>query len=223
MKKEDIQWADWHRILIGSAPTEFLIEVFFRSVFLFVFLLIVLRLMGKRMGGMLTISELAVMLTLGAIICVPMQIPDRGILQGFFVLTCALAFQRWFPLLGIFFKKGEQVIEGKEVTLLKDGVIEVKELKAANISKQQLYAVLRSQGLYNLGAVERIYLEAAGFFSVFRFKEPKLGLPIFPGNDSLLKQHESVLACCDCGKITTTPTPTSCSNCSGNTWTPAIK
>jgi len=222
MKKEDIKWGDWERILFGTAPPEFLIEVFIRSVFLFLFLLLILRLMGKRMGGMLTMSELAVMLTLGAIICVPMQIPDRGILQGFFVLVCALAFQRWVPLLGFRSGVGERITQGKEVILVKDGLILYKTLLNSNISNQQLFAVLRNQGIYSLGEVERIYLEASGLFSVFRSKEPRLGLSLYPTVDETMDKGDA-LACCDCGKLKEKNDNENCTNCGGSTWGNAIK
>ena len=204
MKKEDIHWDDWHRILIGTAPTTFLIEVLIRSVLLFLFLLVVLRLMGKRMGGMLTISELAVMLTLGAIICVPMQIPDKGVLQGFLALICALAFQRWFNLIGVKLNWAEKMIQGMETIIVEDGAINIKNLHKSNISHQQLYAVLRSQSINNLGAVERIYLEASGLFSVYPFSEPRPGLSLFPDGDAevhQIQQASGQLACMHCGFI----------------------
>jgi hypothetical protein len=54
------------------------------------FLLYILRWLGKRMSGQLTIMELSVMLTLGAIVSASMQIPDHGILEGVLLLLCAL-------------------------------------------------------------------------------------------------------------------------------------
>jgi len=85
MRKEEINWDDWLRILIGTAPAEFLLEVLISTIIIYLFVLLTLRLMGKRMGGQLTISELVVMLRLGAIVSVPMQIPDKGLLQGIIV------------------------------------------------------------------------------------------------------------------------------------------
>lgn len=38
--------------------------------------------MGKRMAGQLTTSEMAVMITLGAIVAAPIQLPDRGLITG---------------------------------------------------------------------------------------------------------------------------------------------
>ena len=79
MKKEDIHLGDLARILFGEAPPLFLLEVFVRTLIVYVFLLYILRWLGKRMSGQLTIMELSVMLTLGAIVSASMQIPDHGI------------------------------------------------------------------------------------------------------------------------------------------------
>jgi uncharacterized membrane protein YcaP (DUF421 family) len=229
MKKEDIHWDDWHRILIGAAPTHFLLEVLIRTVVMYFALLIVLRLMGKRMGGQLTISELAVMVTLGAIICVPMQVPDKGIVQGIFVLFCAWAFQRGLTWIGFKSSKMENLIQGKEAVLIKDGVIEVKDLEDANISRQQLYGVLRSQNIYNLGAVERVYIEASGLFSVFKFDSPRPGLSIFPSRDGEVlegqqKPDEVFYVCRMCGKPAKNEKERNghCENCSCENWEEAI-
>lgn len=229
MKKEDIHWDDWHRILIGSAPTSFLLEVLIRTVIMYLVLLITLRLMGKRMGGQLTISELAVMVTLGAIICVPMQVPDKGIIQGIFVLICAWAFQRGFNLLGVKSSKMENLIQGKEAVLLKDGVIDVKQLDAVNISRQQLYGILRAQNIFNLGEVERVYIEACGIFSVFKYEVPKPGLSIFPARDGDIlegqqKPVEHFCVCQMCGRTAENENEKNgqCNNCGCKNWEEAI-
>lgn len=229
MKKEDILWNDWHRILIGSAPTSFLLEVLIRTVIMYLVLLVILRLMGKRMGGQLTIAELAVMVTLGAIICVPMQVPDKGIFQGIFVLVCAWAFQRGFTLLGVRDSKMENLIQGKEAILIKDGVLEVKKLKEANISRQQLYGVLRAQNIFNLGEVERVYIEASGLFSVYKSDSPKPGLSIFPSRDGAIldgqqKPDEHVYVCRMCGRTAEDDHERNghCSNCGCQNWEEAI-
>jgi hypothetical protein len=66
MKKYEIHLADWQRMLFGQSPPVFLLEVLIRTIIIYVFLLFVLRWLGKRMSGQLTILEMAVMLTLGS-------------------------------------------------------------------------------------------------------------------------------------------------------------
>ena len=151
MKKEEIHWLDWHRILVGTAPEQFLLEVLIRTIIIYLFLLVILRLLGKRMGGQLTISELAVMLTLGAIISIPMQVPDKGLLQGFLVLLCALFFQRGINYLGVKSRKIERILQGEERLLVKNGTLFTDEVKSMKMSREQMFAVLRGEKIYNLG------------------------------------------------------------------------
>src|SRR5215217_3848681 len=228
MKKEEIHWADWHRILLGPAPVEFLLEVLIRTTIIYLVLLVILRFLGKRMGGQLTISELAVMLTLGAIISVPMQIPDRGILQGILVLICALVFQRGINYLAVKNEKIERLLQGRESQIVKDRMMIYDELKAMKISREQMMAVLRNQKIYNLGEVRRVYIEACGLFSVFKYEEPKPGLSLLPPEDEAagteLTIINQVLVCAQCGNPLQTKTEGAgeCKNCGTNKWIAAV-
>src|SRR6195952_1096874 len=93
MDQQNIRLSDWQRILLGDAPPSFLLEVFGRAVVLYVLLLLALRVLGKRMNGQLTITEMTVMIALGAIMGGAMQMPDRGLLHGAAALLLAIIFQ----------------------------------------------------------------------------------------------------------------------------------
>ncbi|MGN6639360.1 MAG: DUF421 domain-containing protein, partial [Mucilaginibacter sp.] len=204
MKKYEIHLADWHRILFGEAPPLFLLEVFIRTVIIYLFLLFILRWLGKRMSGQLTILEMAVMLTLGAIVSVGMQVPDRGIILSMFVLFCTLAFQQGLSWLGVKSARMEELTQGRISTLLKDGVIDLEELARCRISRQQLFAELRCKGIFNLGDVRRVYLEACGIFSIIPMHTPVAGLTTLPPGDykaDSLLHHTSDFACKNCGKV----------------------
>jgi uncharacterized membrane protein YcaP (DUF421 family) len=230
MKQEEIHWLDWHRILMGTAPEQFLLEVLIRTIIIYLFLLVILRLMGKRMGGQLTISELAVMLTLGAIISIPMQVPDKGLLQGFLVLLCALAFQRGINYLGVKNQKIERLLQGKVELLIKNGVILSDKLVEMKISGEQMAAVLRNEKIYNLGEVRRVYIEACGLFSIYKYFEPKPGLTLLPlndeaaGPDSDLSVIPEIMVCGQCGNTAkeVNESKRACTNCNANRWTPAV-
>jgi len=224
MKKEDIEPWDWPRILFGQAPPEFLLEVFMRTALIYIALLIIVRLMGKRMGGQLTISEMAVMVTLGAIVSPAMQIPQLGILLGIMILVCALIFQRSLNYSEFASHKFEKLSQGQASMAVKDGVIQLKEMKASKISNQQLFAALRNQKVYNLGDVERVYIEACGIFSVYKRDEPVPGLAIFPPTDEAINGYsQQVLddsrACATCGNVTKdTDESKRCTVCQSQTW-----
>lgn len=233
MKKDEIHLEDIKRILFGLAPPEFLLEVFIRSLIIFVILLFVIRLLGKRMSGQLTIMELAVMLTLGAIVAVPMQMPDRGILQGVILLLIIALCHRGISYLGFIHGKIEDVTQGKSSLLVKDGILQLNELKKVRVSHQQLYAELRQEKIFNLGSVDRVYMEACGIFSIFQSDEPKPGLSIFPPDDgdivgikeeAFTKEHQkrALSACCNCGYVRPKAEQGSCKNCGNDEWIDAI-
>jgi uncharacterized membrane protein YcaP (DUF421 family) len=229
MDKEEIFLGDWKRIILGNAPVEFMLEVIIRSLFIYCLLLVVIRLLGKRMSGQLTITEMAVMLTLGAIVAVPMETPERGVLQGVLLLFLILAFQRLLTYFIFKNRKFEDLTQGKMSLLVKEGVIQLKEVDKLQISREQLFAVLRNKKIFNLGKVKRLYQEACGEFSVYEYPEPKPGLPILPLADALLQktfQHadDGLMVCNRCGNTSDEPAKTSrpCPICGNEEWEKAV-
>ena len=230
MKKEEIHLQDVGRILFGQANPIFLLEVFVRTIIIYIILLFVVRWLGKRMNGQLTIMELAVMLTLGAIVSVPMQMPDRGLLQGVVLLIVAGLFQRGISLVGFRSGKMEDMIMGKCSMLVEDGILNLEQMRKDRITKQQLYSELRTQKIFNLGNVERVYLEACGIFSIFKTDQPRAGLPIFPPDDEQIYkgrttdffEDKHLQACKNCGYVRPVDGNEDCKKCGANEWVNAI-
>ncbi|HEY9001548.1 MAG TPA: YetF domain-containing protein [Mucilaginibacter sp.] len=232
MEKDDIHLSDWRRILFGQAPPEFLLEVFIRTAVIYILLLIVVRWLGKRMSGQLTILELAVMLTLGAVVSPPMQVPDRGLSQGVILLICLLALQRGISLIGYLNTKFENLTQGKVNLLIKDGVLQLEAMKNERVSREQIFAQLRLQKIYNLGNVQRMYIEACGIFSIYKSPKSQPGLPILPKDDHDISgelthradvfQDQIVMVCTNCGFIRQNHEFQTCPHCKQIKWQPAI-
>lgn len=217
---------DLKRILIGNAPPEFLLEVLIRTLLIYLLVLVVVRLLGKRMSGQLTLIEMALLIMLGGIIGSPIQIPDRGILTGFIILLTALILQRTINRLAFRHPRIEYLTQGAANILVKDGMLQLEEMRKERISVQQLFASLRDQEIRHLGEVKRVYLEACGIFSVFRSTSPVPGLAIFPpGDEALAKvyRHEeyALVACQNCGCVSASGI-NSCPRCHSESLTYAI-
>jgi uncharacterized membrane protein YcaP (DUF421 family) len=227
MEPWQIKADDWKRIVIGDVPTDFMLEVFFRTIIIYFILLVIVRWLGKRMSGQLTQTEMAVMLTLGAIVSAPMQLPERGILQGILVLLCILAYQRIVNYYGVINPRWESFVNGEPTLLVKNGLIELETMRKSRISKEQLFARLREEQLTSLGEVKRVYLETNGGFSIFKFEQPRIGLSVYPQEDAELvnsQQHDGQhKACSECGFVKSADdTDTQCPNCKLNGWTGAV-
>lgn len=174
MDYSEVELWDWHRILIGDAPPIYLVEVLARTIIIYVALLVTINLMGKRMGGQLTLTEMAVMVTLGALVAVPMQIYDRGLLMGLTALVVAVLFQRGFNWFGIKYSKFEKISQGEVSLLIKDGKFEEEQMKKARISQTQLISILRNEQITHISQVRRLYLEACGLFSIYSNEDAEI-------------------------------------------------
>jgi uncharacterized membrane protein YcaP (DUF421 family) len=219
-----IQAWDWKRIFIGEAPYEFLIEVLIRTLIVYILLLVVIRLMGKRMGGQVSISDMAVLITLGAIVSPGMQSPQHAIL---FTVTALVTVYLLHQFVNRFSTKNEnflKVSEGTYECLVKDGILQIDTMKNAGVTRQELFAELRSNKIDNLSAVKRVYLEACGSFSIYLNREPKAGLVLFPEKDREIlnsKQIENngIKACTNCGHIQHLKNnKDKCTVCKKNSW-----
>jgi uncharacterized membrane protein YcaP (DUF421 family) len=187
--------------------------------------------MGKRMSGQLTSTEMAVMLLLGAIVSAPMQMPDRGIIQGVLLLFLILFFQQWITNRMRKNETLEQTLQGKVSILVADGELQLRELGAVNISHEQIFAILRGQQIYNLGEVKRLYLESCGEFTTYKEPKPRPGLSILPRTDDEVHKRQrlqegSEKVCGHCGHLQSLLQKTntrSCEKCGKEEWrTPII-
>ncbi|HEX8358178.1 MAG TPA: YetF domain-containing protein [Segetibacter sp.] len=226
MKKEEIHLGDIHRWLFGQTPPEFMIEVIIRTILIYLLLLLTVHLMGKRMTGQITLTELSVMVTLGAIVSPIMQLPDRGILFGVAALAVAVIFQRGINYLGFKNEKVEKIVQGEMSLLIKDGVFVMEEMKKTHLTQQEVFSMLREKKIQNMGKVKRAYLEACGILSVYEAEENKPGLPVFPATDPAIKsiQHEiadHVMACCNCGHVQQIEGNAECEICNAEEWSKA--
>ncbi len=228
MEKEEIQSWDWQRILIGNTPGEFMLEVFLRTVVIYVVLLVVMRLLGKRMNTNVSILDMAIMVLLGAIVSPGMQLPDRGVLATILVLVCVVGFQRIVSLLAFKSRKIEVLTQGDVTRLVENGVIDVRQLRKSVISHEELFEYLRGQKVRQLGQVKRVYLEGSGQLSIFRNAQDQPGLCILPAEDEAVYRGEArsprLLACKNCGTAVPGQLAASqpCGHCGARDWDPAV-
>jgi uncharacterized membrane protein YcaP (DUF421 family) len=221
---EEVQPWDWKRIMLGEVPPEFMLEVLARTIIVFLILLIVVRLLGKRMNGQISVVELAVMVTLGAIVSPGMQLPDRAILFVFIALGVIYLLHTLVNKYGARNEKFEKLIEGEMTCLVKDGIMQLDAMKKTRISRQELFAQLRRKSVENLATVERAYLEACGIFTIYTTEEKKAGLLVFPEKDDSIFDYKLLVnhgkkACCNCGHVQNIETESkNCKVCKHQEW-----
>ncbi|AUX48684.1 membrane protein [Sorangium cellulosum] len=224
MKEEEIVPWDVKRILLGQTPAAFLLEILVRTVVVYLCLLVIVRLLGKRMSGQITILEMGVMLSLGAIVSVPVLAHNRGIVVGVLLLVAIMALHHGLSWWSMRSPKVEMLSQGRATVLARDGVMLLDELAGAALSREQLFAVLRGKGVEQLGQVRRVYLEGCGLFSVLRAPKPQPGLAVLrPVDHDLLEHDRSRIVCVTCGNTSEQASRgEACSRCGRREWTAAV-
>ncbi|MDB5044089.1 MAG: hypothetical protein JWQ08_139 [Deinococcus sp.] len=216
---------DWGRMFLGDLPPLFLLEVIFRTTLMLLWLVLLLRVTGKRGLAQLSPLELAIVIGLGSAAGDPMFYPEVPLLHAMLVLALVVGLQRLLSYLVIRSERVETFIEGVPVELVREGVIRLGALSRANLSREDLFERLRGQGVRQLGEVQRAYFEQDGNLTVFTHKDnPPPGLQVVPPWDlqwplmlEVGTPHSGVVACLGCGHtlMATGPLP-SCPACTGD-------
>ncbi len=142
-----------------------------RTLLLFISLLVMLRLMGKRQIAQLQPYEFALMLISSNLVTVPMSDLDTPILWGIlpiYVLLCTGLILSYLSLKSTFLRG---IICGKPRLLIKRGLIDIKALKDVRYTLNDLLEQLRSNDVFDISEVYYAYLETNGEISVILKKE----------------------------------------------------
>ena len=228
MKKEDIHLYDWQRILIGEVPGIFYVEILIRAAAIYLLLVLSMRLMGRRMASKLSRNEMAAMISMAAAIGVPILDAHRGLLPAYIIGAVVVFTQRIVSYWAARNQRFEAISQGDKSTLVENSVIQLANMKSARITRELLFAQLRSGGLIHLGHVKRLYMEANGAFTLIEESKPIPGLSILPewDTDFIAQQAKAPgqFACYHCGNAQPDSSPKGvCPNCGHDKWVPAFK
>lgn len=158
----------WKDMFMLSAP---ILEKILRPVVVYFFLVVVLRLSGKRELVQLNPFDLVVLLTLSNTVQNAIIGDDNSVSGGLIGATSLIAVNYLVVRFLYNHKKLDELIEGKADILMEHGVVNPDNLHRELITPAQLEAAARKQGFDNLGDVERCILEPGGTLS-FIGKKP---------------------------------------------------
>ncbi|HEV2297022.1 MAG TPA: YetF domain-containing protein [Candidatus Acidoferrales bacterium] len=144
------------------------VEKIIRSLVVYVFLLVMFRIIGKRQVGQMTPFDLIVLLILSNVLQNAMIGPDNSILGGLIGATTILGANWMVSRAAISSRLFERAVEGVPTLLVHQGMPIEANLRRESISREDLLATLRSQGIFSLSDVNAAVLETSGKVSVLR-------------------------------------------------------
>ena len=169
----------WQHMFTLAVP---ILEKILRPIFVYVFLIVGLRLSGKRELVQLNPFDLVVLLTLSNTVQNAIIGDDNSVTGGIIGATSLLVIN--YMVVRFLYKHRalDQFIEGRGDVLIEDGKIKTHNLKKELITVAQLEAAARKQGFDSLSEVQQCVLEAGGTISFLGKK---------PGSDDA--RHQAIL------------------------------
>lgn len=227
-QNQAIELNDWLRILFGSTSPNFLIEIVFRAFFIYLVLLVSMRLMGKRMANQLRRNEMAAMVSLAAAVGIPLLDSKRGLLAAVVIAIVIVGIQRLIAGLTQNNPRLEAITQDVPTILVENGVLQLSGMRLTLVTRERLFAQLRSNSLEHLGQVKRLIIEPNGEFTLIEAPKPVPGLPVTPTWDTdftpLKSQSAREPVCLRCGTVKPHADGQAevCPTCGEQHWVPAL-
>jgi uncharacterized membrane protein YcaP (DUF421 family) len=133
---------------------------------IYLFLIALLRAVGRRQLAQLTALDLVVVLLLGSAVETAMIHGDLSVAAGLVAATTLLILNRLLTLVFLHAPRLSQLVNGGPILLVHDGTVIEEHLRRVGITHPDLDAALRSRGFSGPGAVRAAVLETDGSITV---------------------------------------------------------
>ena len=158
----------WTNMFVLGVP---IAEKILRPIIVYIFLILGLRLSGKRELAQLNPFDLIVLLTLSNTVQNAIIGNDNSVTGGILGAASLLAINYLVVRFLYDHRKLDQIVEGRADILVEDGKVHEHKLKRELITKEELAAAARKQGFDTLSDVRQCVLEPGGTLT-FIAKKP---------------------------------------------------
>ena len=148
-------------------------ELVIRALIVYGFLLLLLRLTGKRQVGQLAPFDLVLLLVLSNSVQNAMNAGDNSVVGGLISATTLVLVNFSVSYLTFRSKKLEALVEGRPQVLVHNGVIAKDVMASAQLTHHEVDAALRAAGCSCVEEVHMAMLENNGSISVIRRAEKR--------------------------------------------------
>lgn len=172
------------------------LTIIFRTCFLYVFILIIFRLMGKREVGELSVIDLVVFVLIAEVAAFALDDYENPLFNAILPILILLIIQITSAYLSLKNKKIRDLVDGEPALLVRDGVILEREMRKQRYNLDDLCQQLREHGIASVTEIAYAYLEPSGNLSVYKKDEKAFVYPLIIDGDiqerHLMIMHKDV-------------------------------
>lgn len=146
---------------------------YLRTIILYLVLIAVIRLMGKRQIGQMEPSEFVVTMLVANLASIPMQDSGIPLFSGFVPIVTVLGLELVLSFLSLRSIWVRKLLCGKPVILIENGNILQQNLRKTRVTLDELTGHLREKDVLDLRSVQYAILETNGNLSVFPYPKDR--------------------------------------------------
>jgi uncharacterized membrane protein YcaP (DUF421 family) len=146
-------------------------ELMLRGAVVYVFLIVLIRMTGRRQVGMLAPFDFILLLILSNAVQNSMNAGDNTLGGGLLIATTLVLLNALMSALSRRSKWLEGILVGRPVFLIREGAVQEAALRQEKVTHHELSAALRAAGCPNIEAARHALLETNGSITIVH-KEP---------------------------------------------------
>lgn len=142
------------------------LEIAGRSVVVYLFIIIAIRIAGKKELAQLSVIDLVFILLISNSVQNAMVGPDNSLLGGIIAAASLFLVNIILKLITYRYKKASELIEGEPVILIHNGRLFKKNLNKVKIPVEEIEAAVREHGVKSIKDVDFAVMETDGNISI---------------------------------------------------------
>lgn len=137
-----------------------------RAAILYIFVILMVKLMGKRQIGQLQPAEFVITILISEIVTVPMQDNSLPLLSSVMAVLLLVSLEILLSSASLKFMKLRTAVEGNSIIVIRDGTIDQQQLKRLRLTIDDLIEALRQKDVFDISDVQYAIVETNGTLSV---------------------------------------------------------
>ncbi|TCT16074.1 uncharacterized membrane protein YcaP (DUF421 family) [Natranaerovirga pectinivora] len=161
-----------------------IVTILMRTVIMFVVVLFVFRLLGKKEFGELTIIDFAVSLMIAELAVIAIEDLEVSLIRGISPILLLGFLQLSLESIELKSQAFRDIVEGRPVMIIEEGKLNQHNMKKNKYDLDDMLFQLREQGISDIREVEYAVLERSGNLSIFK-KGDNFTVPLIQDGDLL--------------------------------------
>ena len=137
-----------------------------RAFIIYLVVTAIMRLMGKREIGQLQPTELIIMLLISELVTIPLEDNEIPLMNSLAAVAVLAFIEIAVSAVSLKSKKFRSVMQGNPVIIIREGIIDQKQMKELRMTVDDLLFALRQKDVFDIESVQYAIIESSGAMSV---------------------------------------------------------